>query len=567
MSERNKDDLEKIKRHTQNWNQECYQKAVQKSPERKKEFTTPAGIPIKEVFTPEDIAHLDFEKDIGYPGEYPYTRGVYSTMYRSRLWSYRPLSGEGAAENGKERLQHLLKEGADALSLVPDFNVIFGDGPDDPRVLPTLGKTGTAFCTLKDYEVYFDEIPVDKVSITLNESFFPLFSFCSVLAIAEKRGVDWSCMAGTCQNDALLNFHSCHFPCFPPEPMMQVSVDLIQICSERMPHWNPISISGYNIQESGTTAVQELGYAMVDGIAYLQACIDAGMEVDQAAGKFTFFFAAQNNFFEEVAKFRAARRMWARIVKERFGGGKTPKSCQLKFHTQTAGSALTYQQPENNLIRGTIHALAAVIGGTQSLHVTCYDEAWQTPLKKAATLSVRTQQIIGHESGVADVTDPLAGSYYVEYLTDEIEKRAWEYVEKIDNLGGIIKAIELGLVKRDLFNTASRMQEEIEKREKVVVGVNQFATEDEEDPFHELYEPIDQEEVKRTVLERYYKVKEERNPEAVARTLKKLKEAAGKKENLVLPCLDVVKAYATINETVAALKEVFGAFDAHSTLH
>lgn len=565
MCDQNTDNLERIRQHTQRWKEECYQEATRKSSERKEQFTTPSGIPIKEVFTPEDLAHQDFEKDISYPGEYPYTRGIYPTMYRSRHWSYRPLSGQGAAENGKERLHYLLREGATALSLVPDFNVILSDGPDDPRALPTLGKTGTVFCTLKDFEVYFDGLPIEKFSITLNETFMPLFSFCSVLAIAEKRGVAWDCLAGTTQNDALLNFHSCHFPSFPPEPMMRVAVDLIQFCAERMPHWNPISISGYNIQESGTTAVQELGYTMVDGIAYLQACIDAGMGVDSAARRFTFFFAAQNNFFEEVAKFRAARRMWARIVKERFGA-KDPKSCQLKFHTQTAGSSLTYQQPENNLIRTAFQALAAVLGGTQSLHVTCYDEAWQTPLRKAATLSVRTQQIIAHESGVADVTDPLAGSYYVEYLTDEIERRAWDYVRKIDDLGGIIRAIELGIVKRDLFNTASRMQEEMEKGDRVVVGVNKFTME-EEDPFQDQYETVDHEEIKRTVLERYYQVKRERDSEAVARTLERLKEAARTKENLIWPCLDAVKAYATINEVTGALREVFGSFTTHSTLY
>ena len=487
-------------------------------------------------------------------------------MPRARLWSSRPRRGEGAAENGRERLHYLLQEGATALSLVPDLNVIFSNGPDDPRALPTLGKTGTVFCTLKDYEVYFEGLPIEKLSINLNDTFFPLFSFCSVLAIAEQRGISWDCLAGTSQNDALLNFHSCHFPSFPPGPMMRVAIDLIKFCAERMPRWNPISISGYNIQESGTTAVQELGYAMVDGIAYLQACIDAGMEADQAARKFTFFFAAQNNFFEEIAKFRAARRMWARIVKERFQG-KDPKSWQLKFHTQTADSSLTYQQPENNLIRATIQALAAVIGGTQSLHVTCYDEAWQTPLKKAATLSVRTQQIIAHESGAADVTDPFAGSYYIEYLTDEIEKRAWEYVKKIDDLGGIIKAIEMGIVKRDLFNTASRMQEELEKGERVVVGVNQFTMEEEEYPFHDLYETVDHEAVKRTVLERYYRVKRERNPEMLAHSLDRLKQAARTGENLVLPCLETVKAQATINEVMGALREVFGTFSTHSTLY
>lgn len=566
MSEQNRDNLERIKRHTQQWREECYRKTVHRWPERKEQFTTPSGIPIKEIFTPEDIAHLDFAEDIGYPGEYPYTRGIYPTMCRSRIWSHRPLSGQGTAESGKELLHYLLQEGATALSLVPDFHVLFADGPDDPRALPTLGKIGTVLCNLKDYEVYFEGLPIEKFSINLNETFFPLFSFCCVLAIAEQRGISWDCLAGTCQNDALLTFHSCHTISFPPGPMMRVAVDLIQFCTERMPHWNPISISGYNIEESGTTAVQELGYAMVDAIAYLQACIDRGMDVDQVARKFTFFFAAQNNFFEEIAKFRAARRMWARIVKERFGA-RDPKSCQLKFHTQTAGSSLTYQQPENNLIRAAIQALSAVIGGTQSLHVTCYDEAWQTPLRKAATLSIRTQQIIAHESGVADVVDPLAGSYYIEYLTDEIEKRAWEYVKKIDDLGGVIRAIEQGFVKRDIFKTASRMQEELEKGERVVVGVNQFMMEEEDDPFHGLYETVDHEEVKRTVLERYYRVKRERSHEAVVRTLELIKAAARTGENLVLPFLEAVKAYATISEVWGALKEVFGTYTNHSTLY
>lgn len=564
MSEREK--LERIKQHTEHWKEECYQKAAAKSPMRKERFTTPSGIPIKEIFTPEDIAHLEFEKDIGYPGEHPYTRGIYPTMYRNRHWSYRPLSGRGAAEDGKERLQYLLQTGATALSLVPDFNVIFADRPDAPEALATLGKTGTAFCSLKDYEVFFEGLPLEKFSINLNETFFPLFSFCSVLAIAEQRGLCLECLAGTTQNDALLNFHSCHFPSFPPKPMMRIAVDLIQFCAERMPHWNPISVSGYNIQESGTSAAQELGYAMVDGIAYLQACLDHGMEVDQAASKFTFFFAAQTNFFEEIAKYRAARRMWARIAKERFGA-QNPKSCQLKFHTQTAGSSLTYQQPENNLIRTTIQALAAVIGGTQSMHVTCYDEAWQTPLKKAATLSVRTQQILAHESGVADVIDPLAGSYYVEYLTDEIEKRAWEYVTKVDDLGGILRAIELGHVKRDLFNTASRMQEEIERKERIVVGVNEFVMEEEEDPFEELREPIDFDQIRHSFLKRYYRMLEERDGQTVASSLEQLKQAARTGENLVLPCLEAVKSYATINEVMGALKEVFGTYSAHSVLY
>ncbi|MBI2875707.1 MAG: methylmalonyl-CoA mutase [Candidatus Tectomicrobia bacterium] len=557
--------LEQIKQHTGCWKAECYQKAAAKAPTRKEQFTTPSGIPIKEIFTPEDIAHLDFEKDIGYPGEHPYTRGIYPTMYRSRHWSYRPLSGRGAAEDGKERLNYLLQSGATALSLVPDFNVLFADRPDAPEALATLGKTGTAFCSLRDYEVYFEGIPLDQFSITFNETHFPLFSFCSLLAIAEQRGMGWDCLAGTSQNDALLNFHSCHFPSFPPKPMMRIAVDLIQFCAQRMPRWNPISISGYNIQESGTTGAQELGYAMVDGIAYLKACIDAGMPADQAASKFTFFFAAQTSFFEEIAKFRAARRMWAKITRERFGA-QSPKACQLKFHTQTAGSSLTYQQPENNLIRTTLQALAAVLGGTQSMHVTCYDEAWQTPLKKAATLSVRTQQVLAYESGVADVTDPLAGSYYVEYLTDEIEKRAWEYVHKIDELGGVLRAIELGHVKRDLFNTASRMQEEIEHKERIVVGVNAFTME-EEDPFEEMREPIDYDQIRQSFLKRYYRMLEERDSQEVASSLERLQEAARTGESLVLPGLEAVKAYATVNEVMKALKEVFGTYATHSVLY
>ena len=548
--------LDELEREFERWEKETVPKWLSRLPERKKEFVTTSGITIKRLYTPLDIADKDYMRDLGFPGEYPFTRGIHATMYRARIWTMRQFSGFGTAEDTNRRFKYLIKEGETGLSIAFDYPTIMGYDSDHPLARGEVGVCGVAIDTLKDFEILFDGIPMDKVttSMTINGPTIPILSM--YIATAEKQGVPQECLGGTVQNDMLKEFIGQKLIIWPPEPSVKLVVDVIEYCTKHMPRWNPISISGYHIREAGANAVQELAFTLADGIAYVEECLERGMKVDEFAPRLSFFFAAHNNFFEEIAKFRAARRMWAKIMKERFGA-KKPRSCMLRFHTQTAGSTLTAQQPLINIIRVTIQALAAVLGGTQSLHTNSYDEALCLPSEEAALVALRTQQIIAYESGVTKTVDPLAGSYYVEWLTDEIEERAWRYLDRIERMGGAVRAIEKGYIQREIARSAYEQQKAIESGELVVVGVNKFRLEGEEVRVELLkVDPAVEEEQKR----RLKALRARRDKRKVEDALDRLRRAAEGEENLMPYMLEAVKARATIGEIFGVLREIFGEY-------
>lgn len=537
------------------WEEKYVEPLLQKSPERRKEFKTASGFVVDRLYTPEDV-DIDYDEKLGYPGTYPFTRGVYPTMYRGRLWTMRQYAGFGTAEETNRRYKYLLEQGQTGLSVAFDLPTQIGYDSDHPMALGEVGKVGVAIDTLEDMQILFDGIPLSKVStsMTINSTAAQILSM--YITVAEMQGVSKEQLRGTVQNDMLKEYIARGTYIFPPEPSLRLATDIIIYCAREVPKWNSISISGYHMEEAGATPVQEVAFTLADGITYVERVIERGMDVDEFAPRLSFFFAAGNNLLEEVAKFRAARRLWAKIMKDRFNA-KNPRSMMLRFHTQTAGCTLTAQQPENNIIRVTLQALAAVLGGTQSLHTNSFDEALSLPTEKAVRIALRTQQIIAEESGVADVIDPLGGSYYVEWLTDKIEEEAMKYIEKIDEMGGMVKAIESGFVQREIQRSAYEKQKAIDSGELTVVGVNKYQIE--EDISVEILR-IDEEIVRRQI-ERLKKFRESRDRSKVEKALDELRRAAEKEdENLMPYILEAVKARATLGETTQTLREVFGEY-------
>lgn len=535
---------------------EEWEERVAEREERDALFETVSGRPIKPLYTPEDLEGFDYVEKLGVPGTYPYTRGVQDNMYRGRLWTMRQFSGFGSAEDTNARYKYLLDHGQTGLSVAFDLPTIMGRDSDHPRSEGEVGKCGVAISSLADMEVLFDGIPLDKVStsMTINAPAGLLLAY--YIAVGEKQGVDSAVLRGTIQNDILKEYIAQKTWIFPPAPSMRIITDIFAFCKDHVPKWNTISISGYHIREAGATAVQELAFTLADGFAYVEAGIEAGLDVDEFAPRLSLFFNAHLDFFEEIAKYRAARRIWARHMKERFGA-KDPRSWLMRFHTQTAGCSLTAQQPENNIVRTALEALAGVLGGTQSLHTNSMDETLALPTEKAVLIALRTQQVIAHESGVANTIDPLAGSYFVELLTDKMEEEAEEYFRKIDELGGVLKAIDAGFFQQEIADSAFAYQKKIEQGTRVVVGVNKYEIPDEELTIEVL--KIDPE-VERIQMERLARVRSERSAKEFEKALGGLRQAARDGTNLMPHFLVCARAYATLGETLDVLREEFGEY-------
>ncbi|HZH03854.1 MAG TPA: methylmalonyl-CoA mutase family protein, partial [Myxococcaceae bacterium] len=534
------------------WREGDLRGAVAKSPLRRPSFTTDSGIPIPDLLTAADRAGAP-SGDLGLPGRFPFTRGVQPSMYRGRLWTMRQFAGFGSPEDTNGRFKYLLAQGMTGLSTAFDMPALMGYDADHAMSLGEVGKEGVAVSTLRDFELLFDGIPLDRVTTSMTINASAIVALCMYVAVAEKQGVPMDRLGGTIQNDMLKEYIAQKEWIVPPRPAVRIVVDMIQFCSEHMPRWHPVSVSGYHIREAGATAVQELAFTLADGIGYVAACVERGMKVDDFAPRLSFFWDVHNDFFEEVAKFRAARRIWARVMRDRFGA-QDPRSMQLRTHAQTAGVSLTAQQPYNNVVRTTLQALAAVLGGTQSLHTNSLDETYALPTEEAVTLALRTQQVIAHESGVDRVVDPLAGSYFVEHLTDEMERRALEYIERIDAMGGIIRAVEEQYPQKEISESAYRYQREVERGERWVVGVNAFR-EERQTKIETL--KVD-EAVTQRQIDRLRQVRAERDPQAVSRALARVDAAARGTENLMPPVLEAVKAYATLGEVCDVFRSAFG---------
>jgi methylmalonyl-CoA mutase N-terminal domain/subunit len=552
------DDLEAIQEGHEDWKDDTYGPTVERFGERKEEFTTDTGgQQVDPLYTPADVADLDYEEDIGFPGEEPYTRGVYSTMYRGRLWTMRQYAGMGTASETNERFNYLMDEGQTGLSMAFDLPTQMGYDSDSAMAEGEVGKAGVAIDSLDDMETVFDGIPLDEVSTSMTINAPASVLLAMYIAVGDKQGVDREELRGTIQNDILKEYIARNTYIFPPEPSMRIITDIFEFCAEEVPNFNTISISGYHIREAGATAAQELAFTLGDGLEYVEAALDAGLDVDEFAPQLSFFFNAHNNILEEVAKFRAARRMWYKMMDERFDAEK-PGSKQLKFHTQTAGSTLTAQQVENNVVRVAYQALAAVLGGTQSLHTNGKDEALSLPTEQSVRTALRTQQILAHESGAADTIDPLAGSYYVEALTDELEEEAFEILDEVEERGGMRKAVENEYVQGQIQDVAFERQREIESGERIIVGVNEYQVD--EEPKEDIEEVSEEEQ--RQQRERVQQLREDRDSEAVEAALADLKEAAEGDENVMPYIVDAVKAYATTGEICNALRDVFGEYRA-----
>ena len=536
------------------------QPAIEKHPERKPAFFTTSGTEIERVYDPSDIKGFNYAEKLGYPGEYPFTRGVQPTMYRGKYWTMRQYAGFGDAEESNARYKYLLSQGQTGLSIAFDLPTQIGYDSDDAMSVGEVGKVGVAIDSLADMEVLFDGIPLDQVStsMTINASAAVLLAF--YIVTAERQGVSPDKLRGTIQNDVLKEYAARGTYIFPPAPSMRLITNIFEYCSKYLPQWNTISISGYHIREAGSTAAQEVAFTLADGIAYVDAAVKAGMDVDTFAGRLSFFFNAHNNLLEEVAKYRAARRIWAKVMKERFGA-KKDKSMMLRFHTQTGGSTLTAQQPDNNIIRVTIQTLAAVLGGTQSLHTNSRDEALCLPTEDSVRIALRTQQIVAYESGVADTVDPLAGSYYVEKLTDDIEKKAMEYIAKIDEMGGAVKAIEQGYIQKEIAEASYEYQKSVEKGEQVVVGVNKFTIKETAKPTNKVSNAVADKQLKKIQA-----VKEKRDSAAAEQALAALKAAAATDENLMPYIVDCARKWCTEGEICNTLRAVFGEYKAVEVL-
>ena len=537
------------------WEENTLRPTLEKNPERQAEFTTVSGFPIQRLYTPADLAGWDADRDLGYPGEPPYTRGIHSTMHRGRLWTMRQFAGFGAAEDTNQRFRYLLAQGQTGLSTAFDLPTLMGYDSDHPLSEGEVGKCGVAISSLADMEVLFDKIPLGNVTTSMTINSPAAVIWAMYLAVAEKQGADWKKISGTLQNDILKEYIAQKEYIYPPEPSMRLVIDTFEFGVKNTPKFNTISISGYHIREAGSTAIQELAFTLRDGLEYVEWGMRRGLEVDEFVPQLSFFFNAHNDFFEEIAKYRAARRIWHKAMVERYKS-RNPRSWALRFHSQTAGCSLTAQQPYNNVVRTAIQALAAVLGGTQSLHTNSLDEAWALPTEFAATIALRTQQIIAHETGVANTVDPLGGSYFVEALTNEVERGAWDYIEKIDALGGMVAAIERGYPQREISEASYRYQVAVEKKEKIIVGVNDFVTQE---------KPLDTLQIDETVAhrqaERLRKLRAERSSDEVALRLGALRKAALGSENLMPYIFDAAKSYATLGEICDAMREVFGTYE------
>jgi methylmalonyl-CoA mutase N-terminal domain/subunit len=549
------DKLAEVNKEKEAWEKTTLQKTLDRFGERRAEFVTTSSAPVERLCTPADITDFDYERDLGFPGQYPFTRGVHPTMYRGRLWTMRMFAGFGTADETNARYKYLLEHGETGLSVAFDFPTLYGYDTDAPEAEGEFGKCGVAVSSLADMDILFDGIPVDEITTSMTINGPAAVIWAMYIVSAEKRGIPMEKLGGTIQNDILKEYIAQKSWLLPPRPSMRLIVDTFEFGTQYLPKWNTISISGYHIREAGATAVQELAFTLADGFEYVKAGIERGLDVDEFAPRLSFFFNAHNDFFEEIAKYRAARRIWAREMKERFGA-KNPRSCWLRFHTQTAGCSLSAQQPENNIVRTAIQALAAVLGGTQSLHTNSMDEALALPSELAARVALRTQQIIAHESGVTNTIDPLAGSYFVEALTSRMEREAYQYFERIDRLGGVIPAIERGFFQREIAEAAYRYQHEIDTNQRTVVGVNKYAS---QEPLAISFLQMDPEGERRQ-LERLARVRRERDNVSVEERLSALRDAAQGTENLMPYILDAVRAYCTLGEICRVLQEVFGEY-------
>lgn len=554
-------DNSKLRDSTKKWENEIVTKTLERFPEREENFKTISGLPMKRLYTPLDLKDLNYERDLGFPGQYPFTRGVQPTGYRGRFWTMRQYSGFATAQETNERFHFLLEQGQTGLSIAFDLPTQIGYDSDDPLAKGEVGKVGVAIDSLADMEVLFEGIPLDKVSTSMTINAPASVLLAMYIAVAEKQGVSMDKLRGTIQNDILKEYVARGTYIFPPKPSMRLITDIFKFCSEKMPLWNTISISGYHIREAGSTAVQEVAFTLADGIAYVQAAIDAGLNVDDFASRLSFFFGSHSDFLEEISKFRAARRLWARIMRERFRA-KDDSSCRMRFHTQTAGCTLTAQQPDNNVVRVAFQALQAVLGGTQSLHTNSRDEALSLPTEDSVQIALRTQQIIAHESGVGNTIDPLAGSYYIENLTNEIEAKAMEYIQKIDDMGGAPVAIERGFIQREIHESAYQFQKRVDEKKRIVVGVNKFTVEEEAQFDYLRINP----EAEREQLAELVNIRSKRNEGQVKQVLEVLRDAAKSDTNLMPPIIKAVKVYATLGEICGVLREVFGEYKAPDIL-
>lgn len=544
--------LDELRRARERWESESVARSTKKMPPRKPRFSTLSDVEVPDLVSPADYSN-DYLRDLGYPGEFPYTRGVQPTMYRGRLWTMRMFAGYGTPKQTNERFKYLLAQGQTGLSTAFDFPTLMGYDSDSPRSLGEVGMCGVAVDTLRDMEILFDGIPLDKVttSMTINGPAIVLLAF--YIALADTRGIPRTAIGGTVQNDCLKEFIAQHAWVVPPRPAMRIVADMIEFCSTEVPKWNTVSISGYHIREAGATAAQELAFTLADGLAYVDWCVKRGMDVDSFAPRLSFFFDVHSDFFEEIAKFRAARRLWARLMKERYGA-KKPESLMLRTHAQTAGVSLTAQQPYNNVVRVALQAMAGVLGGTQSLHTNSLDETYALPTEDSVTIALRTQQIIAEETGVTNTIDPLGGSYFVEWMTDKLEAEALDYIRKIDEMGGMVNAVERGYPQREISASAYRLQRQIDSREKIVVGVNAYEQEETSRiPLLRVDETIQREQVASLKA-----LKASRDPAVVANALAKVKAAAESNENLMPAMIEAAKVYCSKQELCDVLREVFG---------
>ena len=540
-------------RTKQEWRDTILTPALKRAAERQEKFETSSGTAIDTVYTPEDLPDFDYVHDLGYAGEYPFTRGVQPNVYRGRIWTIRQYSGFGTAEETNQRYRYLLEQGQTGLSVAFDLPTQIGYDSDHPLARGEVGKVGVAIDSLRDMEILFQDIPLDKVSTSMTINATAPILLAMYIALGKKQGIEPTELSGTTQNDILKEYIARGTHIFPPRPSMRLATDIFAYCAKNVPRWNTISISGYHIREAGSTAAQEVGFTLADGIAYVQAAINAGLDVDAFAPRLSFFFNSHINFLEEIAKFRAARRLWAKIMRERFGA-RDSRSWMLRFHTQTAGCSLTAQQPHNNIVRTALEALAATLGGTQSLHTNSFDEAYAPPSEAAVTIAVRTQQILGYESDIANVVDPLGGAYYIEHLTTSLEQEARDYIAKIDGLGGAVAAIEQGYQQREIQDSSYRYQKETESGKRTVVGVNKFVS-----PYPKIVGLLRvRPEVEKRQKERTAQVRKDRDNGKVKQTLRRLEDVAQSKDNTMPACLECAESYSTLGEICDVLRKVFG---------
>ncbi len=551
-----KNELSEITEKQEHWEKKTLPSWLKHHPERKREFHNSSEIPIKRLYTRIDTEDIDYLQDLGFPGDYPFTRGVHATMYRGRLWTMRQFSGFGTAAQTNERFKYLLQEGETGLSIAFDYPTIMGYDSDHVMSIGEVGRCGVAVSSLRDFEVLFNGIPLDRVTTSMTINGPAAMLLAMYIAIGDKQNVSRTMLGGTTQNDLLKEFFAQKLCIFPPKPSVKLVTDIVEYCTENLPRWNAISVSGYHIREAGSNAVQELAFTIYDGIAYVEAALERGLNVDAFAPRLSFFFASHNDFFEEIAKFRAARRLWANLMKNRFHA-KKPRSMWMRMHVQTSGCTLTANQPLNNIIRVTIQSLAAILGGTQSLHTNSHDEALCLPSEEAVRIALRIQQIIAQESGVPNTVDPAGGSYYVETLTNQMEERAMDYIEKIDNMGGVYEAIERGFFQKEIADSAYKYQREIDTKERTLVGVNEYYIDEPECPIELLR--IDPN-VEEKQIDNLRKLRRERNNQRVKQVLNKLHDAADKDVNLMPVIIEAVKAYATLGEITDVLRKTYGEY-------